>query len=387
MHLDKSLGPDGMSPGFDQKYWKIVGDDIVQLTQQFFSTGKFEHNITNTNIILIPKKQYPSKMADLRPISLCNVVYKVVSKVLTNRLKGIIGYIISKSQSAFIPGILISDKIMLSYEVMQYKKWKVSGKAGWMALKLDMSKAYDRVEWNFLKAMLNKMGFNAKLINLLLECVTSARYKITHSGREFGIIVSSRGIRQGDPLSSYLFLIFIEGLTALIHDYERRRLLTGIKVARGAPVLSHMFFADDSYIFCKANGDTTSQVNHMLQTFEKVSGQQINKAKSSVLFSYNTSREEKEMVCNMLGFQEASESTTYLGLPNFMGRNKKAIFGYLKGRMQSRFEGWDKKYLSKGGKELMLKTVSQSLPSYVMSIFLLPKQLCSEMESLMCKYW
>lgn len=90
MHPDKSPGPDGMSPGFFQKYWHIVGDDVCQLVQNFFLLGKFENNITNTNIVLIPKKLNPSKMTELRPIFLCNVAYKIVSKVLANRLKKVI---------------------------------------------------------------------------------------------------------------------------------------------------------------------------------------------------------------------------------------------------------------------------------------------------------
>lgn len=158
-------------------------------------------------------------MADLRPIALCNVVYKIVSKVLANRFKHILNGVISESQSAFIPGRLISDNIMISYEVMHYLKRKNAGKTGWMALKLDMSKAYDRVEWDFLYAMLTKLGFDEHLTQLFMECVQTARYKITYSGREVGTVTPSRGIRQGDPLSSYLFLICMEGLTALIQDH------------------------------------------------------------------------------------------------------------------------------------------------------------------------
>lgn len=120
MHPDKSPGPDGMSPGFFQKYWQVVGDDIVKLVQNFFTMGKFEEYITETNIVMIPKKQNPETMADLRPIALCNVVYKVVSKALANRLKHILNGVISESQSAFIPGRLISDNIMISYEVMHF---------------------------------------------------------------------------------------------------------------------------------------------------------------------------------------------------------------------------------------------------------------------------
>lgn len=130
MHPDKSPGPDGMSPGYFQKYWKVVGTDLIRLTQQFFSTCTFDQDITDTNIILIPKKHDPTSMADLRPISLCNVIYKVVSKVLANRLKCIIDHIIPTYQSAFIPGRLITDNIPISYEIMHYMKRKVAGKTG-----------------------------------------------------------------------------------------------------------------------------------------------------------------------------------------------------------------------------------------------------------------
>lgn len=118
MHSDKSPGPDGFNPGFYQKYSDLVGHDVVQLTQQFFSTGEFPDHLADTHICLIPKKSHPETMGDLRPIALCNVVYKIVSKVLANRLKPVLSTIISDTQSAFLPGRLISDNIMISFEIM-----------------------------------------------------------------------------------------------------------------------------------------------------------------------------------------------------------------------------------------------------------------------------
>lgn len=114
---------------------------------------------------------------------------------------------------------------MIAHEVMHYMKRKNSGKQGWMALKLDMSKAYDRVEWDYLHAVLRKMGFNERITNLFMQCVMSARYKICHSGQEFGDIVPGRGLRQGDPLSSYLFLICTKGFSAILKKIEMMVLL------------------------------------------------------------------------------------------------------------------------------------------------------------------
>lgn len=355
MHPEKSSGPDGMSPGFFQKYRSIVRDDACKFVSNFFSSGKFENNITDTNIVLIPKKPNPTKMTELRPISLCNIAYKIILKVLVNRLKKVMWSIISESQSAFIPGRLITDNTMISYEVMHYMKRKIKGNKGWMALKLDMSKAYDRVEWEFLRAMLKKMGFAEHLISLFMECIVSAKYQISHAGQEFGSIVPSRGIRQGDPMSSYLFLICMEGLSALVRNHEQRKLIRGIQVARGAPTISHMFFADDTYIYCQAQVDIAQQVINMLQIFERASGQKINVEKSSAFFSRKTKQDDKQGICYILKFREADENSTYLGLPSILGRNKSAVFGYLKDRLKDRIKGWDKKMLSKGGKEILLK--------------------------------
>lgn len=156
-----------------------------------------------------------------------------------------------------------------------------------------MSKAYDRVEWGILRAMLEKLGFDDKFITLSLACVTSDRYRIAHDGKEFGSIIPERGIRQGDPLSSYLFLICTEGFTVIIQDYERLGFIQGVKVARGEPMLSNLFFADDSYIFCRENKIHANHVVSLLSTFEKASRQQVNISKSSVFFSKNMSHEEK----------------------------------------------------------------------------------------------
>ncbi|XP_074326550.1 uncharacterized protein LOC141664498 [Apium graveolens] len=256
-----------------------------------------------------------------------------------------------------------------------------------MALKLDMSKAYDRVEWSYVEAVLFKIGFDEHIVSLFMECMWSARYKIVHVGREFGDIVPERGLRQGVPLSSYLFLICMEGLSALIKKYENKGLIKGIKVARGAPPVSHLFFADDSYVYCRATRGEASQVMSLLSVFEKVSGQKINVEKSNVFFSQNVQQETKTEILQVTGFMEASASTQYLGLPNCIGRNKSAILGYLKDRVRNRIQSRNGKLLNKSGKEILLKTVSQSIPNYAMSVFLIPMEMCKEMEQMMCNFW
>uniref|UniRef100_A0A803P3J7 Reverse transcriptase n=1 Tax=Cannabis sativa TaxID=3483 RepID=A0A803P3J7_CANSA len=182
-------------------------------------------------------------------------------------------------------------------------------------------------------------------------------------------------------------LINQEEFSALIREYERVGKILGCKVARGAPVLSHMFFADDCYVFCKAYEDSTINVIEMLRIFQKASGQQVNLQKSSIFFSANTVNGVKQRVCSTLGVNEAGEESTYLGLPNIVRGNKTALLGFLKDKMRKRIQGWEGRLLSRAGKELLIKTVAQSLPSYAMNVFLLPVKTCNEMEQLMCKFW
>lgn len=191
----------------------------MEYVRNFFDTCNVLEGMNDTSLVLIPKNSNPSLMGDLRPISLCNMLFKIGSKVLANRMKLVLNSVISENQRAFIPGRLISDNMMISFEVMHYLKRKTTGKTGSMALKLDLSKAYDRVEWKFLGDVLTKMGFSARWKQLIIKCVSTVRYEIVNSGRKMGLIIPTRGIRQGDPLSPYLFLVCAEGFSALINKY------------------------------------------------------------------------------------------------------------------------------------------------------------------------
>jgi len=151
MFPDKAPGPDGMNPGFYQHYWDVVGADVSDFVINCLNTCSFPAGLNDTNVVLIPKKCVPESVADLRPIALCNVTYKIMAKVLANRMKHLLGDLISDSQSAFIPNRLITDNILVAAEVGHYLHRKQTGLVGWGALKLDMAKAYDRMEWPFCK--------------------------------------------------------------------------------------------------------------------------------------------------------------------------------------------------------------------------------------------
>ena len=173
----KAPGLDGMNAFFYQKFWHIVGADVITAVLDFLNTGNMEPDINFTHIVLIPKIKSPEKMSDFRPISLCNVIYKIISKVLANRLKKILPQVISPSQSAFVPGRLITDNVLVAYESLHAMHCQKKGKTGSIALKLDISKAYDRVEWSFLKGIMEKMGFPEIWIERVMSCVSTPTFQ------------------------------------------------------------------------------------------------------------------------------------------------------------------------------------------------------------------
>jgi hypothetical protein len=176
MHPDKSPGPDGFNPAFFQKNWHLCGDEVFTATKDWLARGYFPSSLNETNICLIPKCGNPNSMKDFRPISLCNVLYKMVSKLLANRLKLFLDKYISEEQSAFVEGRSIIDNALIAIEIIHMLKRKSRGTKGELALKIDISKAYDRVEWSFLKVVLVRMGFSDTWVQWMMLCVSSVNY-------------------------------------------------------------------------------------------------------------------------------------------------------------------------------------------------------------------
>ncbi|XP_074347681.1 uncharacterized protein LOC141686552 [Apium graveolens] len=164
MHPDKAGGPDGLNPAFFQSFWKVMGHEVFKQCTQWIKRKEFQGNLNSTNVALIPKKEHASNMRDLRPIALCNVLYRIMANVLANRLQEVLPSLISENQSAFIKNRGITDNVLIAFEVIHHMSRKKKGRVGEVALKLDISKAYDKVNWSFLQRRMKAMGFCDKWI-------------------------------------------------------------------------------------------------------------------------------------------------------------------------------------------------------------------------------
>jgi hypothetical protein len=309
-----------------KKNWSTLGGDICNTILGVLNSGRMPYSLNKTHIVLIPKIKNPCSVVDFRPISLCNVFYKIISKVLVNQLKKILNYIISPVQSAFIPGRLITDNVMVAYETLHTMHTCLKGKKGFMAVKVDMSKAYDRVEWNFLEGVMEKMGFDRRWIELTMMCVRSVSYGVIINGKVCRSIIPQRGLRQGNPISPYLFLLCSEVLSSLLTKANEVGTLTGVPSSRRGPSISHLFFADDSLLFCRSTLPQWNSLTRVLRCYEEASGHHLNTAKTSIFFSRNTSQGEKNMILADAGIPATQCFDKYLGLPALVGRSRVSAF-------------------------------------------------------------
>jgi hypothetical protein len=244
----KAPGPDGLHAIFFKRFWHLLEDDLVEEVLGAIQRAEVPVGWNDATIVMIPKVDNPDKVTQFRPISLCNVVYKVVSKCLVNRLRPVLDEVVSEEQSASIQGRMITDNALLAFEYFHaIQKNKVADKAA-CAYKLDLSKAYDRVDWQFLEMAMNRLGFAHRWVRWIMSCVTSVRYSVKFNGTLLRSFIPSRGLRQGDPLSPFLFLFVADGLSLLLKEKVEQNILTPIKICRNAPSISHLLYADDTLL-------------------------------------------------------------------------------------------------------------------------------------------
>ncbi|KAH9723191.1 reverse transcriptase domain-containing protein [Citrus sinensis] len=316
----KAPRPDGLPTAFFQKHWKFVRNGMISTCLNVLNEQGNPSTLNHTFIALIPKIANPRKVSDYRPISLCNVIYRVVAKAIANRMKPILSQIISPMQSVLIPNRLITDNVIIGYECLNKIRHSKGKKNGLVALKLDISKAYDRIEWPFLEQTMLKMGFPSNWVALIMRCLISTSFSVLINGVLKGMIQPKRGLRQGCPLSPYLFILCAEALSNLLAVAEQNQLIRGLKFAREVSI-THLLFVDDSLVFSRASVAECMHLKEMFDKYAAASGQFFNFQKSSLFFSGKIPEHQRAAIrgifnLNVVSYSYQSNSPSNSGICN-----------------------------------------------------------------------
>ncbi|KAL0292780.1 UNVERIFIED_CONTAM: hypothetical protein Sradi_6973800 [Sesamum radiatum] len=377
---DSAPGPDGFTSAFFKAAWDEIGADVCAAISEFFVSGRILKQINATLLVLIPKVQLPTRVSEFRPIACCNVMYKAIAKILVKRMKLVLHSLIDYSQNAFVPGRCIADNILLAQELLSgYNQARLPQRC---TIKIDIQKAYDSVQWDFLLQILKLFNFPSQFISWVEQCVTTAAFSIALNGCLYGFFCRFTGLRQGDPISPYLFVLVMEILHVLLRlriqpegafHYHWKCSVLGI---------INLCFADDVLIFCAGDISSVRLITEVLEEFARLSGLRINPSKSTIILSKSVQR-DRQNILNLVGFQEGNLPIKYLGVPLTASRLTVADCRPILEKVSARLAGWAHLNLSLAGRAQLLKSVLASLHMYWSSVFLLPKSIIKIIEQRM----
>ncbi|XP_051117364.1 uncharacterized protein LOC127242076 [Andrographis paniculata] len=340
--------------------WEIVGPDVLAAVLDFFSGTLLPKFYTATTIVLIPKKDAPESWADYRPISLCNVSNKIITKLLTVRLGTLLPRLLSPHQSGFVKGHAIADNILMASEMVH--DLNLRGTSHNLLLKLDLNKAYDRVSWRFLRHALLRFGFAKAFITLVMHCIEHAYYS------------PNLFVLAADLLSRGL-----ERLYQRLPDLYFR--------CRGGFRLSHLAYADDVLIFVSACGEQMSSLTTFLADYARITGQKVNCQKSSIVFSRRCLEEVREQLQSVTGFRVADLPLTYLGAPLYVGNQRRILYEELLGKLRRYLSRWDRAVLSHGSRLQLIRSIFLSLPLYLLQVLHPPQSILHEVEQICAHFF
>ncbi|KAI5338506.1 hypothetical protein L3X38_017777 [Prunus dulcis] len=333
----KAPGPNGLHAVFYQKCWDKTKHLVKSLVNDFHSNNIPLQDINHNNIALIPKVASPESVNHFRPISLCNVSYKIITKIIVSRLRPILSKCISKNQGAFAPGRSIFDNILIAHELFHDFKRK-RGSRGAMATKLDLEKAYDLLDWKYIRGCLDQFGFSNEWFDRIMNCVSSTSFSMLINGSPYGHFNPSRGIRQGDLLSPYIFILCMEPFVRHFNLLAQNpKTNVGLLSSQGGDRISNLVFADDGLICARSTAMAAKNINCLLDNFSKVSGQRINLDKSTVYFSSNVHSQACNALSNLLHIQHKTTLGRYLGIHNIIFWKDHANAKMMIDRIRSKF--------------------------------------------------
>ncbi|GKV52014.1 hypothetical protein SLEP1_g58623 [Rubroshorea leprosula] len=346
---NKAPGPDGFHFGFLKAMWSEIKKEILNFVTEFQVNGRMVRGLNAAFIVMIPKKENPQKIEDFRPISLIGSMYKIIAKLLANHLKRILGNIIGEEQFAFVGDRPLMDGVLIANEVVE--------------------------------VMLNIMGFCETWNLWIRECLKTSMVSVLVNGsatREFGM---SRGLRQGDPLSPFLFLIVAEGLNGIISSAKQKNMFKGVSIGGRGLIVSHLQFADDTVIIGDATERNVWAVKAMMRTFELVSGLRINYSKSQLL-SINVEKDWRERMADLPNCTVGEFPFKYLGIPVGGNLRRLAIWCPLMERCRNRLSLWNGQFLSFGGRIALINSMLSSLPVFLLSMYKIPRGVIEEIDTI-----
>lgn len=378
MPNNKSLGPDGYPAEFFKTTWPIIADDFAVAVQSVFRFGFLPKGVNSTIVALIPKKLDSLEMKDYRPIACCNVLYQVISKILANRLKKLLPRIILENQSVFVQGRLLMENVLLASELVKDNhKEKVSQ---WCVMKIDISKAFDSVQWSFVLKILSALGFPVRFIHWINLCITTPSFSVQVNGDLAGYFQSSRGLRQGCSLSPYLFVLCMNVLSWKIDKAVEER---KFKLHPGCHKLSltHLCFADELMVFVEGSKESVQGALSVFEEFEAWSGLSISLEKSTIYMA-GIPEAEKSNILENFNFAEGELPVRYLGLPLMTKAMSKQDYTPLLEQIRSKISTWTCRFLSYAGRLQLINSVLISIINFWIAVFRLPSKCIKEVEQI-----
>ncbi|GKA38027.1 RNA-directed DNA polymerase, eukaryota, partial [Tanacetum coccineum] len=379
---NKSPGPDGFSFEFYRHFWDLISPDLCAAVSYFFDSGGFPRGCNSTFIALIPKVMDAKLVSDFRPISLIGSVYKVITKILANRLSLVISDLVSNTQTAFVKNRHILDGPFILSEALS---WCKSKKKQALVFKVDFAKAYDSVRWDFLLDALQSFGFSSRWCSWIRGIFSSNMASILVNGSPTDEFPIACGLKQGDPLAPLLFILVMETLHISVTRAVNDGVFKGFHLS-DTMVLSHLFYADDALFIGEWSDENLANLIRILNCFHLASGLRINLIKSQVM-GIGVPTDAVNFGAASIGCSVMNTPFKYLGVTVGDNMSRHSAWSDVMQKVRSRLSSWKAKTLSIGGRLTLLKAVLGAVPLYFMSIYKAPKGVLHELEKIRNKFF